>query len=367
MNNLWGWPLTTPGNGPADHSFRGTGISDHGHGLSKCESTFAKALQCPSCQVRLQYQMGPRLGGSGGASTAGSEPSRWQHTPWGRIFIGLLLTQGLSYGLQLLCTAGLLATDEEAPKAVWATLLGLVLLQAFQGISLIIGGALAGAGQFRGFFLGPLLGLAHTAVWMLVQVFQHQPVTMVNLYAQLLLPLAFGALGGLLGSIIWRPLPIVTVPLAATPKSKDKVPVPGLKVLKGPIAWGRAAAGTIIVMAGLFWPKFILDFLVNASKGQLTLQSQMQAQLITWEIIGLITLFGAALAGATTRNGLKQGMCVGLVASILIIGSHLGSRTVVLEQTIILVITLFTLTLIGAWFGGQLFPPLQDYRRRRPA
>src|SRR5262245_51182876 len=106
----------------------------------ECHGTYAQSLQCPTCGVRLQYQHAPRRH-SGLAA-----PGAWQHTPWGRVLVGLMLTQGLSYGLQLLCTAGLLATDEEANRTVWATLFGLVLLQALQGLSLILGGALTGAG-----------------------------------------------------------------------------------------------------------------------------------------------------------------------------------------------------------------------------
>jgi hypothetical protein len=291
---------------------------------------------------------------------------QWQHTPWGRILVGLLLTQGLAYGLQLLCTAGLLATDEEATRGVWATLLGLVLLQALQGISLLIGGALAGAGQSRGLFLGGLLGLAHTAVAMVLQQIRREPMTEVSLYAQPLLHLTFGALGGFVGSLIWRPLPTVTVPLAP-PKLSRRHSASGLRMLAGPVAWWRVAVGIGVVIAGVLWPKYILDFVVNASQGNLTLTSQLQAQLITWEIIGVLTLIGAGIAGATTRNGLKQGLCVGIGASIVVIGIQMGSRAASLEQAILLVIVLLVLTAAGAWFGGQLFPPIQHMRRGRAA
>jgi len=278
----------------------------------------------------------------------------------------VLLTQGLSYGLQLLCTAGLLVTDEEAHKGLWATLVGLILLQGLQGLSLLIGGALAGAGQSRGLFLGTLLGMAHTSVWMVLQVLRHERLTEVTLYAQPLLFTTFGALGGLLGSVIWRPLPTVAVPLPALPNAKKKV-AQSLPMLEGPIAWVRVLVGSGIVLAGLYWPKYVLDFVMNASNGKISWQSQLQAQLITWEIIGLVMLLGAALAGATTRNGLKQGLCIGIGTSILIVGTRLGNRTLVLDQTIIQVVVLLSLTAVGAWFGGQLFPPVQQLRRRRAA
>lgn len=327
----------------------------------QCDSTFGQALQCPSCGVRLQYQAASRRSLAGALPDVGGQ---WQHTPWGRILIGVLLTQGLTYGLQMLCTAGILVADEEAQQTVWATLFGLILLQALQGLSLIIGGTLAGAGQSRGMFLGGLLGLAHTAVWMVLQQLRGELLTELALYAQPVLHLFFGALGGLFGSIVWRPLPTVSVPLATPPSPKKHANGPGIAALDGPIAWGRVTVGIGIVLVGLFWPKFILELVVNASRGQLSLQSQLQAQLITWEIIGLVTLFGAALAGATTRNGLKQGLCVGVGAAIVVIGSHLGSRNLQPEQMIFLTVSVLCLTIAGAWFGGQLFPPIQRIRRR---
>src|SRR5206468_629269 len=131
-----------------------------------------------------------------------------------------------------------------------------------------------------------------------LQQVRREPLTEVALYAQPLLHLTFGALGGLVGSMIWRPLPTVAVPLAP-PRVGKRTGGPTLALLSGPVAWWRVAAGGAIVLCGLFWPKYILDFVVNASQGQLTLQSQLQAQLITWEIIGVLTLLGAGVAGAT--------------------------------------------------------------------
>ncbi len=328
----------------------------------ECERTYPQALQCPGCGVRLQYQAVPRRAALTGAGPAPA--GQWQHTPWGRILVGLLLTQGLAYGLQMLCTAGLLATDAEATRTVWATLFGLVLLQALQGLSLCIGGGLTGAGQSRGLFLGALLGMAHTAVWMAAQQLRGERLTEINLYAQPVLNLTFGALGGHIGSLIWRPLPTVTTPLTAPAKPRESAAATRLRLLDGPIAWARVAAGVGIVLAGVLWPKVILDFVVNASAGQLSLTSHLQAQLITWEITGLITLFGGAWAGATTRNGLKQGLCVGVSGSFILTVIQMFNRQAVLEQTLFVAICTLCLTIAGSWFGGQLFPPIAPTRRR---
>ncbi|MBV8923321.1 MAG: hypothetical protein JOZ76_35605, partial [Bradyrhizobium sp.] len=76
------------------------------------------------------------------------ESPRWQHTPWGKIVIGLIVTQGVIFGLQQLLTAGFLIGGDGTD--VWPTLLGLVLHHAIYAVALLLGGALTGAGQVRG-------------------------------------------------------------------------------------------------------------------------------------------------------------------------------------------------------------------------
>ena len=55
---------------------------------------------------------------------------RWQQTAWGRILIGLILAQGLFYGLRHLVTGILLASSETSPQEVWSDVRNLLLLQA---------------------------------------------------------------------------------------------------------------------------------------------------------------------------------------------------------------------------------------------
>src|SRR5436190_1000450 len=106
----------------------------------QCSTTFEQSAHCPNCGVRLLYRSRRRRGDS-----HEGESAQWVHTPTGRIIAGILLAQGLAYGLQLLCIAMLQATDG-SHDSVWSTIFGLVLLQAIQAISLLIGGAVAGAG-----------------------------------------------------------------------------------------------------------------------------------------------------------------------------------------------------------------------------
>jgi hypothetical protein len=327
----------------------------------QCKGSFEQALQCPSCGVRLLYQSRIRTAGGPGLP---AEDGQWQHTPWGRMLIGVLLAQGLAYGLQQFLTAGLLATGE-GQATIWATLMGLLLLQGLQGLGVLIGGALTGAGQRRGLFFGAMLGLANGFVFLLIQRSGGGSVTEVDLYGQPLTHVAFGALGGLIGSLIWKPLPTLAVPGPAESKPKSPVPRgPFIPALAGPVAWVRVVVGSVIVIAGVFWPTLILSLVMQASQGQLSLDSRLQAQLLTWEIMGLFTLVGSGLAGATTSNGLKQGLCVGLTASIVLIGHRLGSGFIDVEQTAGVVVSILALTVAGGWFGGQLFPQVAPRRPR---
>ncbi|HYV34178.1 MAG TPA: hypothetical protein VE988_00655 [Gemmataceae bacterium] len=289
----------------------------------------------------------------------------WLHTAIGRIVISILLAQGLAYGLQSLCNAALHATATDPMDPVWSTLFGLVLLQVIQAFSLFAAGSLAGAGQRHAGILGGIVGFVHGVVFLVVLRMRGEQLTEVALFGQPLLHIAFGALGGVFGGLVWRPLPVVAMPEFDT----DKQPKPRressfFSALKGPVAWGRVSAGIVVVTAGFLWGPGLLSVVLDASQGKLKFNDRLQAQLVTWEIIGLATLLGAALAGATTRNGLKQGLCVGVGASILLIGNYLSGRNILVEQIIYTPSSIVGLTIAGGWFGGQLFPPVLTIRRR---
>jgi hypothetical protein len=292
---------------------------------------------------------------------------QWQNTPWGRIVVGIFVAQGLAYGLQLLCTAGLLAASEEPTRTVWATIFGLVLLQALQAFSLLVGGALTAASQQRGMFLGGMVGLVSGPLFVVIQLWNGEVLSEVALYGQPILALLFGTLGGLLGSTIWKPLPTLSMPKSKSDKSKSRpVSRTSPSAMSGPIAWGRVAVGIGLAAAAVLFPQLILTWIMDASQGRLRARSELQAQLITWEIGGLITLLAGAIAGATTSNGFKQGLCVGVGVAVVLIGYHFGGQAVALERLVFMVASVLCLTLVGGWFGGQLFPPVQGRRSKIP-
>lgn len=325
-----------------------------------CRETFEQALLCPKCGVRLHYHPSSH-------TDDGEGHAAWQHTPWGRVLVGILVAQGLVHGMQMLCNAGLLASGEDSSRTVWQTLFGLVLFQALHCISLIIGGALTGAGQVRGGLLGAMVGVGSGSVFLIIQKASGESMTEVTSYGQPLLAVIFGAFGGLIGSLVWKPLPALRVPgLAASPAAKGQLhrkARPGW--FSGPVAWLRVLLGIGLVFAGVLWPQRILDFVLEAGRGQLRLESHLQAKIVTWEIAGVLMFLGGAFAGATTRTGLKHGVLVGLGAGVVLLGHTLATNLDAIEPTVLLVGSVFVLSAVGGWFGGELLPPVVARSRSR--
>jgi hypothetical protein len=339
----------------------------------QCNAAFEQRLQCPNCAVRLLYQSSRRASEAGLPGQAG----QWQHTPWGRIFIGVVLAQGLYHGLQQLCTAGLLAVSEETQN-VWTTLFGLILLQGIQGIGLLAGGMLAGAGQRRGLLLGAVVGVWNGAVLILIEHWRTRsgaapgtnplPLTAVTAYGQPLLLSAFGAIGGLIGSLIWKPLPALSIPDQPTGKAALKLSDRRRRaLLAGPVAWPRVLIGIALAVSGSLWANGILSFVMRALERKLAITSRLQAQLVTMEICALAALLGSCLAGATTSNGLKQGLIVGIGSAVILVGIQLAAAAPALDRIFLTAAGTATLALVGGWFGGQLFPPVIGPRRFRRA
>src|SRR5262245_48373938 len=109
----------------------------------QCKTSFDQRLQCPRCDVRLIYHEGASVPPRVALAPLGPVTG-WQQTPWGRIFIGLLLAQGLYYGLRHLCVAALLATGLIDHETLWTRMEGQLLIQGLQVVSLFIGAVFAG-------------------------------------------------------------------------------------------------------------------------------------------------------------------------------------------------------------------------------
>ncbi len=326
----------------------------------RCLQTYEQQLFCRDCGCRLQFQ----------ADNLEHTPvlppdpeGPWQHTPWGKILVGLLLALGLNYGLQQLCVGWQLGGTDTALAGPWSTLPGMALLLVLQGISLIVGSAITGAGQQRGLLYGSVVGLISGGAFLALQRHQGDGQPDVLMFAQPVLHALFGMLGGHVGMLIWSPPPSIPLTTNVPKQAKPKTSLLAW-LFHGRIHYGRVFAGVFVVVAGVVWSKVILDYALKASNGTLAISSHLQARMIGWEIAALATLLGAGLAGATTFNGLKQGLFVGLGAAVVVLGIQIGNDKLVVESLFAMLGSVFLLSLAGGWFGGQLFPPIFARRHR---
>jgi hypothetical protein len=108
----------------------------------------------------------------------------------------------------------------------------------------------------------------------------------------------------------------------------------------------------------------LFDRIIELTGNKIGTGDDFQDRLITWEIKAFLVLLGAVLAGAATKNGLKQGLVVGLFASSILIGMQAPRAQSLLPLVVFTFAGTVGLCLVGGWFGGQLFPHLIS--RHRP-
>lgn len=333
--------------------------------------------------------------------------NRWQQTTWGRLLIGLILAQGLYIALSQMAWALMMLFGDRAAVTAWRESLGgLLLKQFFQGISVVAGGIVAGAGMRRAVRNGTIVGLYNGFLFLVYDAFLSKQPNLMGLIGQPLLQIAFGTLGGYLGRVIWAPAqPIVSLrssrPVSlegerevgtATLDTAGLAPIPLPEPRKKPnpftgqIYWVRVAIGVCIVVAGsvsaeMLLNRYILD--PNRPGLDLRLETKEQSQFITWEISVLAMIFGGAFAGANTYNGPLQGIIVGMIATTVLIAnifqtgmggnadaahtlglSFLGIKlNSIFLQIVGTILSVMPLSIVGGWFGGQLLPPVLAARK----
>jgi hypothetical protein len=296
--------------------------------------------------------------------------AHWQQTLWGRVLIGLVLAQGIYFGLQHLLT-GLLEALNGQGVLHWTltSFSGLLFLQIVQVVALAVGGVLACGGQPRGASLGALIGVWNGVFSVFLDPLLHPNfvpmLTPLTLIGVPLVHIAFGALGGWIGYSIWKPVRPTLAPNGAPLVRKRGVARLRAPQFAGRVAWFRVALGAAFAAAGYMTAAMVFNFIIDFSSGKLASDGFWQDRVVTWEIQALAVLVGGGLAGYNTANGLKQGMFVGLAASIMLMFVLFGMSRLTPEQTALTVVGCFCLCLVGGWFGSQLFPPVLEFKSRR--
>ncbi len=327
---------------------------------AQCNQTYEPSMRvCPLCNIQLLVQHRQSAGKDADPLPAiDDDPMRrWQQTPWGRITVSVMLAQGLAFTLQLMCNAWWSAGGAAGDARWWRSLDGLLWQHGFHAFSLFFAGMLAGANQQRGATTGAIVGLLNGLIFFALHRSSRDVMDPAYFFGQPFLHMFFGGVGGLVGYRIWKPVPVLGMDDSApvTPV----IPFRSLKrLLRGPIHIWRVLLGVAIVLLGVLFANEILTKIIIHSEGTLSIRSHFAEKLARLQIAGFFTIAGAMLAGATTTNGFKQGLCVGIIAASLFLGAQFANPKAVLEMTLFTIAGIFGLSLLGGMFGRALFPPL---------
>jgi hypothetical protein len=322
----------------------------------QCGRTYEQRLDCQLCDVRLVFHdLRRRAGRQAGPVT------RWRQTPWGRVLIGVFLAQGLFYALRQLLTGALLALQSAPPQDVWTSPTGQFLLQSLCLATLFLGALLAGSSQRLGMLLGAAVGVGNGVLWALLHLGPRHPLSLFTLLAQPLLQTAVGLLAGWIGAVIWPPLPIIDPRAQA---KRKRIFSNTASLFAGPVAWFRVALGILLAVAGTLSAAKLFDLAMDATDGVLATADDLQDRMVIWEIKALALFAGGMLAGATQRNGFKQGVIVGLGVAVILIGVQLARYPNWWQAAPFTLISSLTLPVVGGWFGTQLLPPVAAIQRR---
>jgi hypothetical protein len=330
---------------------------------TRCSATHEQALHCPTCGNVLTYQESRPRKFIGAAELARG----WKHTDWGRFFIGVGLAQGLFYGLYHLVKSIYLAVTGEPLHSESMPVVEMVCIQSLQLVGLLAGSVVAGVARRQAMVLGVYVGVANSILSLLLGQWPAYAFTTHWVYGQPFIQIVVGSIGALISSLIWKPLEAATLPETPSRMAK-KLGAKRPRIIKafvGPIAWVRVGTGVLFTIGGCFAAKPAMTWLVDASEG-LAVDEFVQQSILVWELKGIIMVLGGILAGFGTPNGIKQGLVAGIVISA-VLNVVLAFQHTSLEMVGMSTMLAVCLSLVGGWFGGQLFPPVLSGKRLKLA
>jgi hypothetical protein len=351
-----------------------------------------------------ETQRGWKPGGRGPVEELPPLPSKWYQSPSGRMIAGALVAVGLSYGLLQLTVTVLkigLGKDSLPPEP------GLGLFYGLQGLAALIAGFLTGVGRRQGARPGAMVGIAsgiivlgalHTSFFkFLLTPFCSQllgpgkvedpvllrgavPMNLATFYGLPLLYFVAGGIGGLMGRLMFKPAPQLADPAGKIVSPSAAASVSGLKtnvmlpasnkdekpnIFSGSIAWIRCLfAIAFAIVGGSFGTKAIRQFFIDFTDHMFEIKSPDQDYVTLAEFFALSIFIGGAIAGATTPNGLKQGLVVGVGAGIGMVPFLSGGEQG--QYIPFIIISAMFLAPLGGWFGTSLVPPPPPPRVTRP-
>lgn len=324
---------------------------------------------------------------------------RWHQTPPGRLFAGLLLSLGLSYGLLQLCASLIVVWARETGAVSLNANLGWCLLLGLLGAAVLAGAALSAVGAKHGKGYGIVIGLLSSGIAVTAiqgGAFARLAAPYLGSFAEgavvplqldqiplgknlfYVLPvfcLLCGTAGGAVGGGIWRVPSRLSLPQFAPAEERPaqelqtsagyhpaKAP-PAPSQWTGPVAWGRVLFGILAACGVSYMHKRIIQMILIFAEGYIKIADTSQEALAVTEIFAIAILMGGAIAGATTGNGLKMGLIVGIGAgfgqALLILHSPKAS-----DQLFYIMLGALFLAPLGGWFGSSMLPPAPPPRER---
>jgi hypothetical protein len=337
----------------------GWGSSSMNMVCPRCGGGFEQRLVCPKCKVRLVLQSLAR-GATVPLPRLMAIPAG---TPWSRVLISLQLAYGTYFGLKQLCMAGLLVSEGEPGSEIWTGNAGPALVLALQSIGVLVGGILVAAGQRRGpahgFIVGTLTGL------LFVSAFPSQ-IPSLGRFSLVIDPASLALVGfvsGWIGRRIWKPLEDIAFGLGDQAEAFGLKRRRGVNPFAGPISGFRVAVGVAVCIPASCWGFKLVLWATEFSQGMLAIELQ-QMRLFSWMLSAIGLLFGSIIAGSAVRNSLKQGLCVGLMTMLIVVGHRFYIRGLpTLSWTLLTCGMTMGACLLGSWFGGQLLPPLAPRKK----
>jgi len=112
-----------------------------------------------------------------------------------------------------------------------------------------------------------------------------------------MLQAAFGAVGGIIGTLIWKPLPSLNLAPGFRIANRRRPRQKNYSYFAGPLSGAGFFPESHSLLAASCG-QCDREFVLEASEGKLRIDTHLQADLVTWEISAVAMLAGSAFAGS---------------------------------------------------------------------
>jgi hypothetical protein len=346
-----------------------------------CQAAFTGVSRCPRCSGLLLM---PEEAPPSADDQAQSPLPDFKPTPTARAAIGTVIALGLYLGLRKLTTAWVLASTEDYENW-WLSADALVVVFVMQTVAAVFGAVLASAGGNRGISIGATIGGFCGGLFLIAEVAAGAPPTQLVLLLQPVILAVGGAIAGAVGSWYWAAVPEFELPPPLVKKSSSIELMSDAPQASGqPTIWYRIVIGAMIILAGINLAERMRHLAEKTSGGLLRVATRSQGEFLSWQIAALAVLAGGAFAGSGTGAGIRHGAYTGLLGStgVAIVGIVRGEFSQPEEYFLNwmslvaagpkdpvgflgVALGILVTSLIGGWFGGQLFLSLAPAHMRQ--